>query len=147
MLTAARAIVRSHNSLLCRSFYTWNIPTDTPRVVLDDGSTLIHRHAAPVKPSSEKDLPPRLRTYPKRSWLTQQQIEEARTLRQEDPDTWTVQELARKYNSYPGFIMRIAPCPKDRKDMLKKQAETEFENLPLGKKKTRIDRIRRKALW
>ncbi|KAJ3411946.1 NEDD8-activating enzyme E1 regulatory subunit [Chytridiales sp. JEL 0842] len=132
-----------------RSFYTWHLPKDSKRCKLDDGSLFIHRKLpnSTDQVSTESSLPPRLRSYPQRSKLTESQIQEARMLRQQDPDTWTVSELAKKYNTFPGFIMSIAPCPKGRKAYIEQQKREQFESLPLSKKVTMIDRARRKALW
>ena len=52
-----------------------------------------------------------------------------------------------RYNTFPGFIMKIAPCPKVRKRMVEKSEALRFENMSISKKVTVIDRIRRKALW
>ncbi|KAJ3311180.1 NEDD8-activating enzyme E1 regulatory subunit [Blyttiomyces sp. JEL0837] len=124
-----------------RSFYTWHIPKAAPRTKLDDGSVLIDIRKPFDTITKESELPPRLRTYPKRSWLSPEQIAEARQLRTEDPDTWTVQALARKYNTFPGFIMRIADCPPERKEMLQRQRQESFDRLPISKKVTLIDRV------
>ncbi|KAJ3109506.1 hypothetical protein HDU97_005163 [Phlyctochytrium planicorne] len=129
-----------------RSFYTWYTPKDTKRVRLDDGSTLIYKHKETPVPTPET-LPPRLREYRQRSILTKEQIAEARALRTEDPDRWTVQELARKYDTFPAFIMKIAPIPESRKQYLKRKQEDDFNKLSISKKQTIIDRLRRKSLW
>jgi hypothetical protein len=64
-----------------------------------------------------------------------------------DPDRWTVKTLVRKYDTFPGLVLKHTQCPKERKDRLQQQAEEEFALLPIAKKKTLIDRLRRKALW
>ncbi|KAJ3020531.1 hypothetical protein HKX48_000668 [Thoreauomyces humboldtii] len=133
-----------------RTFYSFTTPTTTPRIVLDDGSTLIHRRQPTTASSgtpSEASLPPRLRTYPKRAILTPAQIAEVKSLRESDPDTWTVVQLARRFNTFPAFVMRVAPCPVERKKMVRESEERRFESLSIGKKKTAIDRLRRKDLW
>ncbi|KAI8914016.1 mitochondrial ribosomal protein subunit L20-domain-containing protein [Powellomyces hirtus] len=154
-----------------RTFYTWNIPTTTPRVILSDGSTLIHRHnnvnsnnnsnnnknnnKTPTSSSTsttatsdlEARLPPRLRPYRPRSVLTAEQIAELKSLRTEDPDTWTVVQLARKFDVAPTFVMRVAPPPKERVEVVKALERKRFEGLSIGKKMRAVDRIRRKATW
>ncbi|TPX55314.1 hypothetical protein PhCBS80983_g05408 [Powellomyces hirtus] len=146
-----------------RTFYTWNIPTTTPRVILSDGSTLIHRHnnynsnnnKTPASSSTsttatsdlEARLPPRLRPYRPRSVLTAEQIAELKSLRSEDPDTWTVVQLARKFDVAPTFVMRVAPPPKERVEVVKALERKRFEGLSIGKKMRAVDRIRRKATW
>ncbi|KAJ3064461.1 hypothetical protein HDU98_012138 [Podochytrium sp. JEL0797] len=139
--------------LLKRSFYTWNTPKNTPRVTLDDGSVLISRNPAPLstqQPATTIALPPRIRAYPKRSPMSPQQEQECIQLRRENPDVWTVQTLCRKYNTYPGRILELtADVVKHsaRKQMLASQEQARFDALPISKKVTIVDRIRRKALW
>ncbi|ORY36172.1 hypothetical protein BCR33DRAFT_722273 [Rhizoclosmatium globosum] len=140
-----------------RSFYTWNTPKNTPRVTLDDGSVLISRQPLPISATASTSasaqtiaLPPRLRSYPKRSPMSPEQEAECRKLRAENPDVWTVQTLCRKYNTYPGRILELTAADarnSSRNQMLAKQEQARFENLPISKKVTIVDRIRRKALW
>ena len=143
-----------------RSFYTWNIPKDTPRSKLDDGSTLIHRRhnlspnvstantldsaASSSLTFDESKLPPRLRSWPDRSILSKDQIMEARNLRNSNPDVWTVSKLAKRYNTFPAFILKIAPFPPERKRLLQSLEEDTFNKLSISKKVTMIDRLRRK---
>jgi CBS domain containing-hemolysin-like protein len=75
------------------------------------------------------------------------QVEEIKLKRHSDPDRFTVLQLAKEYNTFPGFIMRHTQCPPERKEKLLKEAEYSFEKLSLSKKKVIIDRLRRKALW
>jgi hypothetical protein len=126
-----------------RSFYTFHIPS-VQSVTLDDGSIL---HTKPRMNSITKELPPRVRTFPPRAKLCNEQIEQIKQLRTSDPDTNTVLQLAKKFNTFPGFIMRITQCPTARKQKLVQQAQEQFEQLSLSKKKRAIDRMRRKALW
>jgi len=130
-----------------RTHYTQNLPVDTPRLQLDDGSLFILRHSPPKTYSSYDSLPPRVRTFPKRTPMTPEQIQEARDLRLKDPETWTVRKLCKKYNTFPGMILKITECPKERKEELMKEKENWWKQLPVSKKKVIIDRQRRKALW
>jgi hypothetical protein len=126
-----------------RNFYTINASKPESQVKLDDGSTLTFTK----KQQNVSTLPPRLKNYPKTSIITKEQITEIKQLRESDPDTNTVDRLAKRYNTFPGFIMRHTQCPKERRERLEQAAELEFNGLTLTKKKTLIDRMRRKALW
>jgi hypothetical protein len=128
--------------LRIRSFYSVNIPKGN-RITLSDGSKVL----IPVAQQLAERLPPRVRTYPPRATLTNEQVKEIQLKRQSDPDRFTVLQLAKEYNTFPGFIMRLTRCPQQRKEKLLKEAEDLFERLTLSKKKATIDRLRRKALW
>ncbi|KAI8588146.1 mitochondrial ribosomal protein subunit L20-domain-containing protein [Geranomyces variabilis] len=166
---AAAASTSIPRSLLAiRTFYTWNIPTTTPRTTLDDGSQLIHRTQpttttpSPSSSSSSsqqnpqpsiESLPPRLRPYRQRSTLTAEQISTLCSLRSSDPDTWTVVQLARRFDVAPAFVMRVTNAGGDkeairaRRKVVEEQEARRFEGLSVGKKMRAVDRIRRKALW
>ncbi|KAI8620136.1 hypothetical protein BC830DRAFT_1164794 [Chytriomyces sp. MP71] len=154
--TAVTPVIRTARGMrsLMRSFYTWNVPTDTPRVTLDDGSVLISRAKAAVPVASSLPnaaaLPPRVRSFPARSKMTAEQEEECIRLRTEQPDVWTVSALCKRYNTYPGKVLELtAEAMKNspRKQMLANQEKKRFDSLPISKKVTIIDRYRRKALW
>ena len=130
---------------LCRQFYTSQNAKLTKKVVLGDGSVLMLRETQSIQPVTE--LPPRVRTYPNRSTLTQEQIQQVKLLRKTDPDVNTVLQLAKKFNTFPGFIMSITQCPSERKQRLKAEAIEKFNALPVSKKKRSIDRLRRKETW
>ncbi|KAJ3276564.1 30S ribosomal protein S11, chloroplastic [Terramyces sp. JEL0728] len=135
-------------TIIKRTFYSFNLPKETKTLKLDDGSTLLYRMKETVKQEyDESKLPPRVHSYPQRDRLTPEQIREIQKLRAEDPDTNTVLQLSKKYNTFPAFILKITECPPERKKKLKLQQNIEFENLPDSRKKTLIDRMRRKALW
>ncbi|KAJ1557604.1 hypothetical protein HK405_015603 [Cladochytrium tenue] len=96
----------------------------------------------------EAILPPRLRrAHPARAHLTPAQLQEMRTLREQDPDRWTVARLARRYDTLPGLVLAAAPCPAERSRWLRQARTDEFDRLSLSKKATLIDRARRRALW
>ncbi|KAJ3293943.1 hypothetical protein HK104_004099 [Borealophlyctis nickersoniae] len=131
----------------CRTHYTWNVPKDTKRVKLDDGSTLIYRRNPVPQPTSEDELPPLLWEQPELQKLTQEQIFEARALRKEDPDRWTVSELAKKFNTYEGIIKSLVRAPPERAAWVEKKEQMHFDELPWRKKARLVNRQRRKALW
>lgn len=110
---------------------------------LKDGSVLYQQKL----PEPATDLPPRVREFKPRQKLSATQIEEMKTLRLQDPDIYTVKQLAKKYNVLPSFVLKHTICPEERKLKLQKEEALKFEQLPISKKVRAIDRIRRKALW
>jgi UDP-N-acetylglucosamine pyrophosphorylase len=128
-----------------RLFYTFYAKDNSFSVVetLKDGSVLYEKAA--LLPSQE--LPPRVKEFLPRQKLTQEQIEEMKTLRLQDPETNTVRRLAKNYNVLPSFVLKHTICPLERKLQIQKLEALQFEALPISKKVRQIDRIRRKALW
>ncbi|RKO90804.1 hypothetical protein BDK51DRAFT_29066 [Blyttiomyces helicus] len=139
-----------------RSYYTWDVPTNTPRVTLDDGSTLIHRYLPTAnlpslgagKPGGKPKLPPMTRPQ---SYLysdpSPREIEEIRKLRTADPDTWTVGALAKKYKVCAEHVMQIAPAPEARTLWVEKQAAEQWLASSPARKLRVVQRIRRRERW
>jgi hypothetical protein len=71
-----------------RGFYTFNTPKDTPRIALEDGSLIIEKHKL-IKIDAD-NLPPLLKKFNPSIPLTKEQKIEAKRLRKEDSDSWTV---------------------------------------------------------
>jgi hypothetical protein len=128
------------------SFYTFNTPKDTPRVVLSDGSVLIQRQKTQA-PTEWMPLPPPLRKTSPFRQLSDAEKKELISLRTSNPDLWTVHKLALKFNIPNLQVISLVKCPLERKERLEKEMEQEFKELSVGKKRTIIERIRRKALW
>lgn len=128
-----------------------------PIAVLGDGSTLYKLSAVAATTSlveasnssslSETNLPPRVREYPARSKLSDSQIQEMKELRLNDPDTNTVLQLAKRFNTFPGFVLKHTKISNERRETLILQHEREFEGMSLSNKKRLVDKIRRKQLW
>lgn len=144
--------------ILTRSFYTQRNNLGKLIIKLNDGSSLysfseISKIGTNVSSdtqfhkSLESHLPPRVRNYPTRSKLSDIEIQEMKDLRKTDPDGNTVMQLAKRFNTYPGFVLKHTEISVERKKKLEFQFEREFEGLSISKKKRLIDRIRRKALW
>ena len=139
--------------LIIRSFYTQKNNLGSPLITLDDGSKLYSfaqtgfNNVIQNDKSLESLLPPRVRKYPTRSKMTDSEIQEMKELRKKDADTNTVLKLAKRFNTYPGFVLKHTEISLERKKRLESQFEREFEGLSISKKKRLIDRIRRKALW
>lgn len=132
----------------CRTFYTYKVPTDTPRTELDDGSILIHKKKPEVKITDEAFLPPKLHDWNfKPPRLTKEQIAEARRLREEDPDRWTIPELAKQFGTVSQILRLFVGTPKERAEFVNRKHQERFDRLPYKRKIALVDRQRRKHLW
>ncbi|KAK1255415.1 hypothetical protein MKX08_009410 [Trichoderma sp. CBMAI-0020] len=95
--------------------------------------------------ASESDLPPEMRykrRQPKYN-LTKEHIEEMRRLRAEDPLTWSVQKLARKFECSTVFVQMAAPAPAEHLEWLKAKMERKMERWGPKRTQAREDRKRR----
>ena len=83
----------------------------------------------------------------KKHYLTAEQIEEVRQLRQADPMTWSRNKLAKKFNCNPVFIGTISEASPEKKAIQKQVLETIKSRW--GKKRTmaREDRQLRREVW
>ena len=145
--------------ILRRSFYTQRGNLGKPIAVLEDGSTLYKLPAVATtsiveantsgnsSSLSETNLPPRVREYPARSKLSDSQIQEMKELRLNDPDSNTVLQLAKRFNPFPGFVLKHTKISNKRRETLILQHEREFVGMSLSNKKRLVDKIRRKQLW
>ncbi|KAL7949406.1 mitochondrial ribosomal protein subunit L20 domain-containing protein [Trichoderma barbatum] len=88
------------------------------------------------------ELPPEMRykrRQPKYN-LTKEHIEEMRRLRNEDPLTWSVQKLARKFECSTVFVQIAAPAPPEHLQWLKGKMERKMERWGPKKTQAREDR-------
>ncbi|KAG6012421.1 hypothetical protein E4U54_007545 [Claviceps lovelessii] len=96
-------------------------------------------------PATEAELPPMM-SYKRRTaryHLTEDDVEEIRRLRAEDPITWSVGKLAAKFDCSDVFVKMVAPASREHHEWL--QAKLERKMARWGPKKTqaREDRKRR----
>jgi hypothetical protein len=131
--------------------YSQDIPKNTPRIKLDDGSHLIYRQST-VRPEreTEDDLPPLVHAPKKptdRIYLSPSEIIQARALRNSDPDRWTAGKLAKRFSCTNETIQMYAPAPKIRKEAVQDEKNRFFDNASWIKKVRLINRMRRRALW
>jgi hypothetical protein len=157
--TVQSTLCRSAPSLLLQTrekHYSRDIPANTPRHELDDGSLFIHRimPAGTNADGSETSLPPALvgrweKKFPHDTRLAREQVQEMKDLRQSDPDTWTVMALAKKFQVPPTVVMQLAGLHplSERRVKVQQEEDDRFSRLRLTKKVTIVDRIRRKAKW
>ncbi|KAL6702312.1 mitochondrial ribosomal protein subunit L20 domain-containing protein [Trichoderma pleuroticola] len=92
-----------------------------------------------------QQLPPEMRykrRQPKYN-LTKEHIDEMRRLRNEDPLTWSVQKLARKFECSTVFVQMAAPAPPEHLQWLKGKLERKMERWGPKKTQAREDRKRR----
>ncbi|KAL6815429.1 mitochondrial ribosomal protein subunit L20 domain-containing protein [Trichoderma sp. SZMC 28013] len=95
--------------------------------------------------ANDGQLPPEMRykrRQPKYN-LTKEHIEEMRRLRNEDPLTWSVQKLARKFECSTVFVQMAAPAPPEHLQWLKGKLERKMERWGPKKTQAREDRKRR----
>jgi ribosomal L20-like protein len=91
-------------------------------------------------------LPPALHYNSYTKPLTQEQVEEIRTLRTTKPFEWTVAKLAKKYGCTQQLVKAIAISPKAHQKYVKRLERTKGkwnERRTLAKR----DRARREVLW
>jgi hypothetical protein len=80
-------------------------------------------------------------------YLTPTQINEARLLKQKDPDFWSCSRLAKKFNCTIEGMVAYVPGTNDERLSRKAEYNRYFDNLPWTEKVRVVNRIRRRALW
>ncbi|CAG8507705.1 10824_t:CDS:1 [Cetraspora pellucida] len=117
--------------------------------ILDDGSKFVSRVPL-AKPTIAMDkLPPPLKP-PKQNnhrKLTEDEINEMRELRLSNPEKWTCNELAKKFQCSPLFVGQAAPLSKDRREILEARKVAQFNKMGWKKRFIRSERARRRANW
>lgn len=113
----------------------------TTETTLADGSIFIAREA-PVPVSIQAKAAPLTAPYEKQYNLTEQQMEEMRQLRREDPQTWTRKKLAEKFNCSQLFVAISAPLPPSAQSN-----ETVASKDGYRRKLIKENRQKRRELW
>jgi len=83
----------------------------------------------------------------KKYHLREKEIEEIRRLRTEDPNRWTMNKLADKFQCSQFFIGMVAKAPKERIELAKKDLETVQRKWGQRRTHAREDRQKRRELW
>ena len=116
----------------------------TPKKSSSVLATIAAQRAA-SQPKAE-DLKPIRPIYEKKYHLTQDDIDEIRRLRKEDPRYWSRLRLAEKFDCSQFFVSLCVTAPEVAKE---KEAEVDAVKARWGRRKTeaRIARVERKKLW
>ena len=120
------------------------LPLNDPRRELLSQS---HQHANPYSDPARR-LPPAIRQPPEKKYhLGRDEIAHIRQLRQRDPDQWTQNKLAERFNCSQVVIGMVCRAPKSRLEHQKAVLEQVKEKW--GRKRTgaREDRQKRRELW
>lgn len=137
------------------------LPASDPRRELHLEAEAMAAAGTPKKPSSvlatiaaqraasqpkAENLKPIRPIYEKKYHLTQDDIDEIRRLRKEDPRYWSRLRLAEKFDCSQFFISLCVTAPEHAKE---KEAEVEAVKARWGRRKTeaRVARAERKKLW
>ena len=91
-------------------------------------------------------LPPVRTPYEKKYHLGQEQIDEIRRLRHEDPRTWTRSKLAEKFDCSPFFVGLCCSAPEMKSEQDQRLEEVK-KRWGRRKREAREDRQTRKQLW
>lgn len=106
-----------------------------------------HQHANPYSDPSRK-LPPAVMQRPEKKYhLREKEIEEIRRLRTEDPNKWTMNKLADRFQCSQFFIGMVAKAPKGRIELAKKDLEAVKQKWGQRRTRAREDRQKRRELW
>ncbi|ATY65798.1 60S ribosomal [Cordyceps militaris] len=100
--------------------------------------------AAPPRPGAAMRYP--RRADQPRYHLSAEQVQEMRRLRDEDPLTWSVQALARRFDCSPIFVQIAAPAPASHTAWLQEQQSRREGRWGNKKTAAREDRKRRAEL-
>ncbi len=103
--------------------------------------------ATPSAPPSE--LPPPVRQpYQKRYHLTQEDMEEMRRLRREDPLEWSAKKLAKKFDTSSIFVGFVTEgIAKEKREQQKQVTEIVKSRWGVKRRTAREDRALRKERW
>jgi hypothetical protein len=97
-------------------------------------------------PESTRLPPPLKAPYEKKYHLTEEDIKEIQRLRVEDPNTWTREKLAEKFNCSQFFVSIVAKNEAAGKEYERRLEEVKKRWGP-GRSLARHERGRRKELW
>lgn len=94
---------------------------------------------------AEAGLPPKMRYKHRRPRynLKEEDVEEMKRLRAEDPLTWSVGKLAQKFDCSEVFVKMAAPASQEHREWLKGKLERKMARWGPKKTQAREDRKRR----
>ncbi|CAG8565006.1 5642_t:CDS:1 [Acaulospora colombiana] len=116
---------------------------------LDDGSLFISRVPLVPRKITMDQLPPPLRPVSelKKRQHTEEQKEEMRRLRWQDPRKYTCAVLSKMFDCPSLMVARFAPLPPVRMEILKASKEIAYSKMGWKKRIVKMERARRRALW
>ncbi|KAF0449699.1 ribosomal protein subunit L20 [Gigaspora margarita] len=117
--------------------------------ILDDGSKFMSRVSLDKPTITMDKLPPPLKSPKENNHrkLTEDEINEMRELRLSNPEKWTCNELAKKFQCSPLFVGQAAPLSKERREILETRKIAQFNHMGWKKRFVRSERARRRANW
>ena len=122
------------------------LPPGDPRRKLLSQS---HSHANPYD-QPERRLPPIIKNhkpYEKKYHLREQDFEEIRRLRTENPIKWTRSRLAEKFECSQFFVGMVCPASKEKLDKDREELDRIKEKWGRRRRYAREDRVKRRELW
>ena len=118
----------------------------------NDRRRQLYASAASLRPASDPEssteLPPAVRTpYEKKYHLTQDDMEEMRRLRREDPQKWTRAKLSEKFQCSYLFVGLVCQAPKEKLEQQAQDLDSVKARWGPRKRAAREDRTKRRQLW
>ncbi|KAF7504625.1 hypothetical protein GJ744_002052 [Endocarpon pusillum] len=122
--------------------------TDRRRQLHEEAAARNSRLSA-TSSSPPPELPPPVRpTYQKRYHLTQEDMEEMRRLRREDPIEWSANKLAKKFDTSSIFVAFVTEgIAKEKREQQKQVTEIVKSRWGVKRRTAREDRALRKERW
>lgn len=99
------------------------------------------------QPQNTRLPPPVRKPYEKRYHLTAEDMEEIRKLRREDPNVWTRDKLAKKFDCSNLFIGIVCEASQERKESQQKVLEAVQSKWGRRRRIAREDRGKRRETW
>ncbi|KAI2606113.1 mitochondrial ribosomal protein subunit L20-domain-containing protein [Hypoxylon fragiforme] len=126
------------------------LPPSDPRRKANLAQVIRASAAAPTTPlpppTANPNLAPELKTPPQFYNVTREQVEEMRQLRAEDPEKWSVHELARRYSCAPIFVMMCCRADREHRDREKARLDAVKARWGPIRSHAREERKKRKIL-
>lgn len=79
--------------------------------------------------------------------VTPEIVKQIQDLRDSNPSEWTVNKLAKKFNTSPEFVKVTTSIAKERSTGLSQELDALKQQWPVQKQRARINRKRRVELW
>lgn len=126
-----------------------SIPSHHRQKLLSDGSIFIDRTPGAISSKLQGDLlPPPLKAITEKKYhLTAVERAEMTKLRLENPDVWTRNKLAERFNCSPLYVSFVVEASEERRARLQQKLEEKLKWFGYKKRQIRLNRKRRRALW